>query len=357
MSTLCCWTRPRGRKHDARGKSGKSSVLEYLVLLNRGDDDEHMHHCCNVKCGCRSMRDVLLDEGSKGLQGVLHIGWMDGTNKCECCHVKFKVDGMANAHVLYARLPKEGIYVRVGAWEHGYLKSQVQELVYIFRRIGVRELEITVHKSDSSHKSAEADVGAGLMDYGVEAGGKVMHSHKTVNSIHTHLRFPAEEDENEHPDEASLLSDHNIHYLGLKPDWLNMVRERLNGLVTDISFEFTHFQTLAMHSEFRARVQKMGIKLGASEEDETALRMDFKARFSTTSCSPVRESPRIGGSARTSPRMSPIRESPASSARTSPRMSPIRESPASSASSASAARTSPRMSPRMSPLKRPRERR
>ena len=340
MSRLCCWTRPRGRKHDARGKSGKNGALEYLVLLNRGDDDEPVHHCCNVKCGCRSMRDQLLEEGGRGLQGVLHVGWVDGTNKCECCHTKFKVEGMAHAHVLYARLPKEGIYVRVGAWEHGYMKSQVQELVYIFRRIGVRELEIAVHKSDSSHQSAEADVGAGFLDYGVEAGGRVMHTHKTVNSIHTRLRFP-EDDDPAHPDEASLLSDPNIHYLGLKPDWLAMVRERLNGLVTDISFEFTHFQTLAMHSEFRARVQKIGIKLGASEEDETALRMDFKARFST-GCSPVRESPLRGGSARTSPRMSPIRESPASSARTSP---------------ARSARTSPRMSPRMSPIKRPRDRR
>ena len=324
--------RPRSRKHDARGKSGKSGVLEYLVLLNRGDDDEHMHHCCNIKCGCRSMRDVLLDEGSKGLQGVLHIGWLDGANKCECCHVKFRVEGVAHAHVLYARLPKEGIYVRVGAWEHGYLKSQVQELVYIFRRIGVRELEITVHKSDSSQKSAEADVGAGLMDYGVEAGGKVMHTHKTLNSIHTHLLFPEEdeEDEQRRPDEASLLSDPNIYYLGVKPDWLNMVRERLNGLVTELSFEFTHFQTLAIRSEFRLRVQEMGIQFGASEEDETTLRMDFKALFGTTGPvreSPVRESPHRGTSSsrtspRMSPRMSPIRESPARSARTSPLKKP-----------------------------------
>jgi hypothetical protein len=280
-------------------------------LLNQGDDE--IGTCCK-----KSVVETLIIE-EKELHGILHIAWSH-SNVCECCGLTFQIQGITQTHELYVKLPKEDMYVRACLWEHEYTKSQVQELIYIFRMLGATELDITVYQSDQRQEGLDVDIGLEALGISVHSGGRVRNSDKTIDTIHARLRFDDDNDNNNdndinndvgcvdvqlanfmklyqatklikrHPVSTSnknksnksktdIFDDPTIFYLHQKPDWMNFVRERLNGGVREIAFDFVHHNILELKKSFCSKINKIGVRLEWDNKNKTWIRMEFKARF------------------------------------------------------------------------------
>jgi len=240
--------------------------MEYLVLLRPGDDD--------AGCFRNSLQQIITEEGSLALNGNVHVTW--NGDICDCCAKEFKVEGILYAHELYVKLPKEQIYVRAEAWEHEYIKSQVQELVYIFRCIGGNVIDITVDQKNSDSSGENAGVYMGLADYGVSLGGRVERCQRTKNTIRSHLVFPTSK---YYKTEKELFKDPFIFYLQYKPDWQNVIEERLAGQASSIEFEFLHFNELSVHRGFIIKANRLGIRIMLDNNDSNHLKMKFKVTF------------------------------------------------------------------------------
>jgi hypothetical protein len=303
MAFLCCV--PNTKSRTEIKKHQQNDRLEFLIVLTPSDFTSRWYRrsvCENVM--------KLADE----LQGKLHIGTINN-DMCMCCQETYNVYGILRPHMLYVKLPKEGTYVRTDIWEHEYIKSQVHELMYIFRKLEARTLHVIVNKADQLEDSAGGSVDLGLSAYGIDAsiGGKISNTTKSMDRIETYITFESDtsdsssngsENVRSSSDSSTDLSgigifypsmhatqkefytsvndfvkDNTIHYLHKHHDWMNMLRERLDGNASMIKFQFSHQNVLYMSRKFITKMDNMGISVHYDSRSNLWVRLDFSATF------------------------------------------------------------------------------
>jgi hypothetical protein len=169
-------------------KTTLNDRLEFLIIL-------HVHDL-ERSCFCKSLKQKIA-KYADGLNGKLHIGIMN-KDTCTCCAIPYQVQGVINAHEVYVKLPKENIYVRGMYWEHEYMKSKVQELLYIFRKLRARELELAVEQCDTNSRHISGDAGVSLSEYGidvdVDVGIRVEDFKESSDCIRAKIVFASDSD-------------------------------------------------------------------------------------------------------------------------------------------------------------------
>jgi hypothetical protein len=216
-----------------------------------------------------------------------------------CCDRPFVIHDVVDTCSLYVMVPKEHIYVRSHQWEHEYLKSQVQELIYIFRRLGASSLRITVSQNQDSYESYGGSVKAHIQELGMGAGLSLVHEKDTTNmdSISTSIVFEPQEKSRRHDVAAlatieDLLADPQIHYLSNRPAWQNFVNNRLQGQATMIHFTFTHHNVIYMSKRLMLSCSRAGITVHDTSQNLLWVKMVFNATWMGDITAPVgRRSP------------------------------------------------------------------
>jgi hypothetical protein len=198
---------------------------------------------------------------------------------CICCDQPFIMNDVLDTNRLYVLVPKVRVYVQFHQWEHEYLKSQVQELVYIFRCLGAASLRITVSQSQSTGDLQEGAVNAHLHELGISAGISVSSDKDVLNldSISTHMTF--DEDICAIKSINDLLVDNNIHYLSNRPAWQSFVNNRLQGRAKSIQFTFTHHNVIYMSKQLTINMSKAGIMMQDTHREILWVKMIFEAKW------------------------------------------------------------------------------
>ena len=97
----------------------KNDCLEYLVLIS--DEELEMKPYL-----CSSTYRNRIKATEKNLHGIINIVPLSEVNN-------YRIQGIIKTNTLYVKLPKENIYLSPSKFEHEYMKSQILELIYIFR--------------------------------------------------------------------------------------------------------------------------------------------------------------------------------------------------------------------------------
>ncbi len=253
----------------------KNDRFEFLIVLDLNYDE-------TPKCFGKNFKEKLMLYTQK-LQAKLHLADIQ-SDLCICCKKPYVVQDFITTHKLYVRLPKENIYIEVDKFEHEYLKSKAEELIYIFRKLGARELSIIVRKDNVTDDAQGFNVSGGLANYGVDTGINVQETMVDVSDINTHLTFEIINNINnvkESPDVTynNLMNDPNIHYLSNHPDGLSFVNDRLFGNATIIEFTFIHKNTLSINDSFSAKLNKIGIDLKNNNTSNKINKLIFRSFF------------------------------------------------------------------------------
>lgn len=268
--------------------------LEFLVFLSPKD--------MKVRCLSMQSRRALIEATTKYLQGRLHMAFND-SDACMCCEETFRINGIVDTTAMYVLVPKEQVYVKLHQWEHEYLKSQVQELIYIFRRLGAANLRITVTQSRDNKYSAGASLNARLHDLGIGTGVglglgfDVGSETSNMDNISTSMVFDPKKEfsdriqgekegaaakaANKPSTLSDLLNDANIHYLANRPAWQGFINNRLQGYATTIHFSFTHHNVIYISKKLQAKLNQTGLVLHVSNTDLLWVKMMFEAEWST----------------------------------------------------------------------------
>ena len=212
------------------------------------------------------------------VQGQIHFGLVD-KDSCICCNTQYVIQDILTPNILYVMLPKEKVYVKLHEWEHEYLKSQVQELVYIFRKLGAMELSISVNQNEETKNAWGGGIDIGYM--GIDVGGGVCVSKGVANAdiIQTHLVYDSKQQLGAAIEKVEdMLSDNGIYYLSNKPGWKNIINNRIKGAKV-IEFSFTHHDMIKMSKAFIVKLQNMGLSIHNYSKEVSWVRMDFKALF------------------------------------------------------------------------------
>jgi len=211
------------------------------------------------------------------VQGQIHFGLVE-KDSCICCKTQYAIQDILTPNILYVMLPKEKVYVKLQEWEHEYLKSQVQELIYIFRKLGAMDLSISVNHNDETSRSWGGGFEVGHMGFNVGGGVCISKGSGNADIIQTHLVYDAKQSGTAIETLEDMLNDSNVYYLSHKPGWKNIINNRIKGAKV-IEFSFTHHDMIKMSKAFIVKLQSMGLSIHNCRKEVAWVRMDFKALF------------------------------------------------------------------------------
>lgn len=217
---------------------------------------------------------------SKHMNGYLHICQIENTTNssntkkrvCECCNAPYAIRGLITRNMLYAKLPKEGTYVSFDTWYHEYLKSQMMELLYIFRMLGAMDIHLTLEKNLEDKGSIAVEGGVSFpgifSDVNVNAGIKNNTVKQCSNSIDLSATYDTD-DKDFKPYEQfnDFIVDKRIFYLNQRQDWQDMITQRLDCGIKELKFAFTVSNNLQVEKAFFANVQKLGLNIEYRSDD------------------------------------------------------------------------------------------
>lgn len=270
---FACCSVPKAAESKPSNKTYRNDRLEFLVILD-GDDEQP------INCLFSSLKEKVLKYSNK-LQGKLHVADIQ-SDKCSCCDTQYIIQDVISTRKLYAKLPKENIYIELSKFEHEYIKSKMEELIYIFRKLGARELDITINKDNGQEKETSGFIEASLGFFGLGAGISYSHAENDLNNIQIHLEFEKKEDKEKISEQTfidSFYNDPHIHYLHNHPDWQGFINGRIIGKMKQIDFVFIHSNAISINRNVQVKLEKIGIEYGSKHNSHVKSTMLFKCSF------------------------------------------------------------------------------
>jgi hypothetical protein len=253
---------------------GHNDRFEYLVLLN--DDD------LEPKWWRKSKLENITTV-AKDLNGQCHWA-LYHQDVCGCCQRRFRIKGMLQKHVLYVLLPKEKMYVLPAEWDREYMKSQLHEILYIFRKLGAREITVSLRKKYNCGQSLNAN--AGFNAWGIDPSIGVSIESGTENTVHIKTKIklssvPLEvtlmkekaylESSSRHPVPIEVVEDRfvdrlqlddRIHYLPTQHDWMHFIKERVKAKARSIQYTYVYHHGMTWTCSVFAKLQNVGVQVG-----------------------------------------------------------------------------------------------
>jgi hypothetical protein len=183
-------------------------------------------------------------------------------DKCICCNKPFSIRGVMSKHTLYAKLPKENIYVPVESWYHEYMKSQMLELLYILRHLGAHNVHLKLERriDETSVVEASGSLGNMVPNLAVDVGikhNKVKHGDNLIDLEATYDTEGFEP----YTSMEDFSKDLNIFYLSQSQDWQDIIIQRLSCQVMQLKFTFNITDSVKVDNEFYGKLQKMGVAI------------------------------------------------------------------------------------------------
>jgi len=247
-------------------KMRQNSRFEYLVIIKETD----LTKCWGLKY--KSIKNKCAD-----LNGIVHYA-INNQDVCLCHNHNYIIHGMTKENTLYVKLPKEKIYTEQLKWEIEYEKSQLLELIYIFRKLGALELNISVKNIVSNTFSLAGELGLNVYGTDVSMGISRLEDQLCEDNIITKLKFNSNSTD-KYNSLQELLDDPKLYYYITKFDWQNFVSNRLEGNATDINFEFIYENTLSISNSAQLKLNKIGISMAHNNKNHVNKQISFSAIF------------------------------------------------------------------------------
>lgn len=251
--------------------SGVNTHHEFMFIMHQDDMYGHFMKCIKYD------RQTRFFKHSQYLNGKLHISNTCETENevetCSCCNKPFHVRGVISRYQLYALLPKENVYVPVDTWYHEHMKSQMMELLYIFRMTGATSVRLTVEKKeDNEHSTSLSASGECIPIMSDILSAEVGIDNKTVthngNLIDLEATYMTCEDGfKAYERYDDFLSDEKIHYLNQRQDWRDIIDQRLTCMAKQLKFTFNVTNTMHVERTFFSKFQSIGLELSHKEQE------------------------------------------------------------------------------------------
>lgn len=243
--------------------------FEFLIVIKQHDVYRTYMRCISFN------RTETFMKFAKHVNGTLRLHIDDDQNKCP-----FPVRGVMTCNSMYVKLPKERVYIRMDAWYHEFLKSQMLELLYIFRMLGATNVHLTLENNSEDTGSigveaAVADIGGG---FGVKSS-KVQSHGSLIN-----LEATYDEDDKTFVPYKKLedfVHDKNVFYLAQNQDWQDIIDQRLSLLVRDLKFTFNISNAIQIDNKFYAKMNRLGLSLDISGSNKERVSVSGTVAFNS----------------------------------------------------------------------------
>lgn len=271
FSTTRNWTIRKTKARTAK----ENSMYHFLMVLHA--DDFVGSWACKPK-------DQRFRRSLNKLPGKLHVACMDdGAKFCRCCDMPVSIQDMVTPNQLYVMLPKERVFVPSKKFDYEYLKSQVQELVELFRTLGANQVQYEVSQTAAHDSSLGFNAGVTLQEAGIRAGAdmSIEHSDDANNNINGSISYSQQGNEvaRYRNDVGRFLRDSPAFYLKTHHDWQSMVTQRLCGHASQLRFSFSYHQAIRYSAHLATQLHRIDASFKRSSSSSSGFTIEFQVGF------------------------------------------------------------------------------
>jgi hypothetical protein len=242
----------------------KFDKLEYLIIVNEEDFKDK-----SLLCKC-SFIDKL-KQCEKKLKGTINIITIH-----DAYDYSFK--SIVKLYTMYVKLPKEKLYIETSKFEYEYMKSKILELIYIFRLIGAKKLDMSYQKNDYTKTEFKTGAFIDINSLQTDVSTEINEKNQSNYNLNTKLEFSSN-DFVQIDSIETLLNDPLIYYLNSNNEWKNFIWQRLTGQASKIHFKFVHESVIQSSISLVTKLYKLGIDFKSSSDNSTNIVVEFNAYY------------------------------------------------------------------------------
>lgn len=234
--------------------------LNFLVILKKKDFSKTIE-CLNKK--------NKITRTLRKLPGNVHIIDFDDN--------KYTIKGLKMPYVLYAKLPKENIYVTSDTWDSEYFNSQILELVHIFTMLGGLDIKFAAINDYGSEKTQSLGVNICIPNMPLKISAEMEHitNEENSNSLGGFIRIRSTK-KIEYENVDDFINKNKLYYSKFYPEWKTLISFKLNNSITKMDFEYKFNRGFYCSSSLGTDMEKNGIscKLTSAINNYTTVRFN-----------------------------------------------------------------------------------
>jgi len=239
-------------------------IFDFLIVL---DDFNY------INCWCwfwnRSNYDTINMQKSKfpGNLNLVHLSELTD---------EYIIDGPVQIKTLYLKMPKENIYVDSHKYQEKIFNSKFNELISIFSELNAKRINFYFHNMDQY----SLDFSSKLKIKEIHSVGKetaISESYMQKIQKKMCIVFDRRPDLTVHIEKFADSSKY--HYLPKEFEWMDVIRNRVNGNMKNQTYSFTFSDNYKFKSRFYDSLKSLEIDFGYQTERFNELRVEYEVEY------------------------------------------------------------------------------
>jgi len=170
-------------------------------------------------------------------------------------------------HVLYLRLPKEGLYVEASEFQDRVVHSELNEFINVLARLGAHTVTVGVLNS-AAHDTAVHLLASTPLNLGAHAEMSVAHN----GTKQWTQRFA--DTQTIHPE--AFKDPVTYFYLPKHPDWVDLITNRLQYSALEARYTYRHCSRSAASASLVAKLKGFGVACDLSASSFTCTELEYE---------------------------------------------------------------------------------
>jgi hypothetical protein len=250
-------------------QNNSNDIMNFLIVLS----DKHYEHRTLFH---RSDYDKLV-KLKEYFPGPLHIINVNDLDKPE--NKQFIIEGYVMIKKLYAKLPKEKIYVDFANFNEKYFNSKINELISIFSVLKAERIVLSMHNESSEDIALNfaGGVRANNIELDAGAGGE---SHRN-NSLQK--KWEIKFGKTDIPIKTiELVDTKKFYYLPKESEWIEIIRKRISRGMIEDNYVYTHHNDNHFSTSFFTNLQMLQIDANYSSSKYNNISIEYSVTYYPT---------------------------------------------------------------------------
>ena len=217
-------------------KNKKNDFLEFLIIISDDDYKSTFFY--------KSVYENLLKQ-RKFFNDNLNIVNKKDIKK----NSDYLIDGMANLHKLYIKLPKENLYVDSAQFHNRYINSKINELISVFTVLKAKCIKVTIDSQTEINFKFNLSAGVKMNGVSFKTGAEKTQDKSNKLKSDWELEFFQNGNGNGNGNNNNKINinefsdDKRFYYLPKESEWIDAIRKRLSQNISSDKFTYSYSDT------------------------------------------------------------------------------------------------------------------
>ena len=245
----------------------KNDFLEFLIILCDDDYKGTFFY--------KSMYDNLLKQRKYFNDNINIVNKKDIKKSNE-----YLIDGMANLHKLYIKLPKENLYVDSSQFHNRYLNSKINELISVFTVLKAKCIKVTI--DSQSENNFKFNLSAGVKMNGVSFKTGAEKTQDKSNKLKSDWELEFFQNGNCTSNKINInefADEKRFYYLPKEAEWIDAIRKRVSQNVSNDKFTYSYSDTNDIKYKAFTNLQLFNISCDYNKKQFENININYEIEY------------------------------------------------------------------------------